>query len=404
VSEGRSAIRVANVCRVLWNGGVQRTSIAQTEGLRSLGYRVDLYFLRTVDQVAFSLPVGTIVCDSPPRSSWLSEIQRLITSWFASHRGTDATVDLDRLWALRATTREYSVVIYNDQWASLLGIWNAFVRKQPYVLMFHEFYPKVTTGLRSWMLNPLADLIDAVCILVAPAIVTESSSTKTKLDRIVSGRTRLARLGTPSLHAVPALADRDRRLIFSITVWDRGRHPELYLEVARLCPNFHIVLAGIWTDPQHLEQIRSLAAFVPNLSITGPVSEQDRMAWEAKALLYLRLGFAEAGPGVGGLEALSSGSVVICNRGLGLSEIISDGRNGFVLDRADPIEISRLLTRIDNMSTDELGRISQAAKDTARENSWQRHCQVLSEAIQTVVARRGPTTQRTADYLGSSAR
>lgn len=390
MSRNAAPLRVANICRVLWNGGVQRTAIAQTEGLRSLGYVVDLFFLRRTGDVAFQLPPGTTVEESPSRPTLMSGIQRTLTSWFAGHRGKDATVDLDRLWFARRVVRQYDVVLYNDQYASFLGIWNRVVRRQPYVLMFHEFYPKVATGPRTWILNPLADLIDLVSILFAPAIVTESSSTKARLDRIAPGRTRLARLGAPTARPVPPPADRDRRAVFSITVWDRGRHPELYLELARRCPQFRIILAGIWADPAHLEEVRAQAASLPNLTVTGAISEGDRMDLEARALLYLRYGFAEAGPGVGGLEALACGSLVICNQGLGISEIISDGRNGFVLERADPAETSQLLLRIDAMPITEIERISRAAKETASENSWPRHCEALSEALQSVARPHGP--------------
>jgi glycosyltransferase involved in cell wall biosynthesis len=377
--------RVANLCRVLWNGGVQRTAIAQTEGLRALGFEVDLYFLRRVSEVAFPLPPGTRVLDRPIGRLGLTGLQRVITAWFAGHRGRDATVDLDRLWAARRAVRKYDVAIYNDQYASLLGIWNRFAHSQPYVMVFHEFYPKVATGPRSWLLNPFADLIDALSVLLAPAIVTTSGATQSRLDRIVPGRTRLARLGAPPPSPGLALPDRDRRSVFSITIWDRGRHPELYLEVAKRNPEFRVVLAGVWADPDHLAEVREQARALPNVTITGAISEADRMALQAGALLYLRYGFGESGPGIGGLEALSCGSIVICNRGLGLAEIISNGQNGFVLATPDPDEASKLLTEIDRMSPEQLARISRAAVETAKENSWARHSQVLAEALRSVV-------------------
>jgi glycosyltransferase involved in cell wall biosynthesis len=202
-----------------------------------------------------------------------------------------------------------------------------------------------------------------------------------RLDRIIPGRSRLARLGAPPSTFRGSPGQRDRRAVFSITVWDRGRHPELYIELARLCPEFRITLAGIWTDTVHLEEIRRQAAECPNLKITGPISESERLKLETEALLYLRYGFDESGPGLGGLEALASGSLVLCNRALGLSEIIDDGRNGFILERADPVETSKLLRRIDKMTIDDLTRISEAARTLAEENSWEVHCQVLSEAI-----------------------
>jgi glycosyltransferase involved in cell wall biosynthesis len=385
-----SSFRIANVCRVLWNGGVQRTAIAQTESLRSLGYDVDLIFLRRVDSVDLRVPKGTIILPATQRQTPLNWIQQTITSWFAQHRGSEATVDLDRMWAARSTLRHYDVIVYNDQYAALMGIWNRIIRRQPYVMMFHEFFPKVSKRWSARILNHIADWIDVVSILVAPQIVATSSLTKERLDRIAPGRARLGRLGAPASLDVPAPSSRDRRSVFSITVWDRGRHPELYVELARKREDFRFVLAGIWADPRHLAEIQAQATRLPNLTITGPISEVTRLSLETQALLYLRYGFDESGPGLGGLEALAAGSIVICNRGLGLSEVIQNGRNGFILERPDVQETSDLLERINRMSDEELAQISESGQAVAREYSWESHGRVLLEAIRAASNRDQP--------------
>ena len=386
MTKADSHLRVAIVCRVLWNGGVQRTAIAQTEILRKLGIPTDLYFLRVVMGTAFRLPAGTIVmADFPVRTS-LARIQLWITSLFARHRGRDASVDLDRLIAFGPTAESYSVVVYNDQYAALLGMWKYLRGRQPYVMMFHEFFPRVRKGPVALVLNPIAALIDIVSILVAPAIVTTAAATRDRLERIAEGKTWLARLGAPDPTELPPPPPRrDRQSIFSITVWDRGRHPEIYVELARQVPSFHIILAGMWTDPAHLAEVKALAKDVPNLEITGPVSEAERQQREGEAWLYLRFGFAESGPGMGGLEALARGSIVLCNRGLGLSEIIEDGLNGFVLSAPDPAEAARLLRRIEQLPDARLHEISAAALATARAHSWLAHGSVLVEAIEAAV-------------------
>jgi glycosyltransferase involved in cell wall biosynthesis len=375
--------RVANLCRILWNGGVQRTAIAQTEGLRALGCEVDLLFLRRVKDVELPLPSGTRILPGPPRPSALAELQESVTAWFAGHRGDDATLDLDRLWSARGLLRDYSVVVYNDQYAAVVGIWNRLTRGQPYVMMFHEFFPRVSKGPLARVLYAFADLVDAVSILLAPRIVTTSSATQARLDRMVPGRSTLGRLGAPATTAPAALSMRDRRRVFSITVWDAGRHPELYLELARLRPEFHFTLAGIWGDPDALVEFRRRAAEVTNLTVTGPISEATRSQLQTESLIYLRYGFDETGPGLGGLEGLAAGSLVICNRGLGLSEVLENGRNGFVLEKADIQETSALLRRIDRMDATELESISRAAERLSKEQSWGKHCEVLLAAIRS---------------------
>jgi len=363
-------------------------AIEQTEVLREMGFDCDLIFLRATPTASYSLPSGTRVLEpsSDARPSAARGIARRVTGWFAEHRGADASVDLDLLWRIRKTLGTYSVVVYNDQYAGLLGVWLRLVRGQAYVLMFLEFYPAESQGPGARLLRPLAEALDRLSILLAPAIVTISSGVAERLERLAPGRSYLARLGAPAPTAPPIpLADRERRSVFSVTVWDRGRHPEMYLELARAASGFRFVLAGIWADPAHFEEFCRAASALPNVTVTGPISEARRVEMMNGSLLYLRVGYHESGPGMGGLEALAAGSLVIANRDLGLSEILTDGADGFVVGRADPGEIARLLERIDGLTTEEVERISTAARELARRHSWAEHGRVLAEALQTAV-------------------
>lgn len=373
--------RVLFLCRVLWNGGVQRVAIAEVEGLRRLGQPADLMFLRRVEDVAYSLPAGALFWDGPPTPAAVAAFERVITRWFAPHRGEEATVDLFRLWASRKRLSEYAAVVYNDQYAGLIGIWNRLTRRQPYVQLLHEFYPRVPRGVLARLTAPFAELLDVVSILMAPSIVTISTAVKDRLDRVVPGRTQLARNGVTVDNPPIVPSAENRRRVFSITVWDRGRRPEAYVEIARRLPEFSFTMAGIWADPAHLKEFRSLASGVSNLTITGSISEEERRRLQREALFYLRLGFNESGPGVGGLEALGSGAILICNRGLGISEIITDGVNGFVLATPDPAEAASLLRSLDAQTLPELTRIAKAGGQLATTYSWEAHCRTVLRAL-----------------------
>jgi glycosyltransferase involved in cell wall biosynthesis len=384
-----SSLHVANLCRVLWNGGVARSAIEQTDALRSLGVGCDLIFLRAASGVAYTLPQGTRVLEASAEGArgLVRSASQRITRWFAEHRGPDASVDLDLLWKARHQLRQYSAVIYNDQYAGLLGAWLRFVHGQPYVLMFLEFYPKESRGRGARLLRPLAEGLDRISILLAPSIVTTSSRVAVQIERFAPHRTYLARLGAPTPGPRAPSAERDRRSVFSITVWDRGRHPELFLELARAAPRFQFVVAGIWTDSDHYDEFRLAAGELPNLQVTGAISEERRANLMNASWLYLRVGYDESGPGMGGLEALAAGSIVVTNTGLGLSEIIVDGVNGFVVDRADAREVGAVLERIDALPQAELEQISSAAIALAVQNSWTAHAHVLTEAIRHATSR-----------------
>lgn len=374
--------RVLFLCRVLWNGGVQRVTIAEVEGLRELGQPTDLLFLRRVDDSVYQLPSGTRLWEGPPTPPAVADLEQAVTRWFAPHRGQAASVDLFRLWTSRRELSRYRGVVYNDQYAGLIGAWNRIRRGRPYLLVFHEFYPRVPRGFLSRLSAPVADMLDIVSILLAPVILTTSTAVKARIDRFVPGRARLARIGVTVSGNPMIAAPANRRHVYSITVWDRGRHPETYLEIAQKLPDFAFTMAGMWADPAHLAEFRERAASVPNLRVTGVISEEERERLQRGALFYLRLGFNESGPGVGGLEALGTGAILICNRGLGISEIVTNNLNGFVLDTAESSEAASLFRRLDAMSLEELGRVAAAGQRLAKSLSWEGHCRIVLKAIE----------------------
>jgi glycosyltransferase involved in cell wall biosynthesis len=380
---GRARGRVAGVCRLLWNGGVQRVAIAQIEGLRNRGWIADLFFLRATGDASYTLPDRShiLLNEEPERRGPVAALSQRITRLFAAHRGEHATVDLDLLWKLRERLDEYDVTIFNDQYGAILGIYRRLTRGRTYVTMFHEFYPKVARRASRRVLYPLADLLDAVSILIAPVIVTTSQRTFDRLARIVPGKVLLARIGCDIAPARPAIENRDRRQVASITVWDEGRHPELYLEVARRLPQFTFVLAGGWADEEHFRRFHADAGAVSNLRITGPISEAERLHLLGSSLVYLRLGFGESGPGMGGLEALGQGSIIVANAGLGISEILTDGTDGFVTEGDTPEAVARTVERIDRMSLEELDQLSRAAYALAERHSWAAHNAIVEQAL-----------------------
>ncbi len=66
------------------------------------------------------------------------------------------------------------------------------------------------------------------------------------------------------------------------------------------------------------------------------------------------------------LEAMARGCITIASRREGFDGIIRDGENGFLCKAGDAGELAEIITKIRNLSTEELQRISKAAISTAR--------------------------------------
>lgn len=376
-------MKVLNVCRVLWTGGIQRVSIGQTDALRRVGVDCDLVFLRSVDNPVYALPKGTrIVLNSDNSPNPQSKpLFRLITSVFAGHRGEQATVDLDLIWGLRELADGYDVIVFNDQYAALLGAYLRLIKGKPYVMVLHEFYPKVSRSLARRLFFPVADLIDAFSVLVAPSVLTTSEKVQRRIDRIAPGKATLARIGFPVADPLSLNSERARRTVLALTVWDEGRHPEFFATLAKTVPEFKITLMGMWASEPLFRRFKGLERSIPNLEITGPVTEEERCRRLKSTFLYASFGYSEAGPGMGGLEALAMGCPVLVNRGIGLSELIVDRVNGFVVDPFDVRTVARKLRLIDKIPDEELYRIRAAGQSLCRTHTWTAHALLLEGAI-----------------------
>ena len=65
------------------------------------------------------------------------------------------------------------------------------------------------------------------------------------------------------------------------------------------------------------------------------------------------------------LEAMSKGLITIASKNEGMDGIIINGVNGFLCKAGDSDELSSILSKIENMTKDELLKISSSAQDTA---------------------------------------
>lgn len=372
---------VATVCRILWTGGVQRVAIAQHLGLLQHGYDASLLFVRSTPGTSYDLPgKARVVYAQLPTNRRFGKLFAAITSVFASHRGRDATVDLDLLWSLRRRLRSYDIVTYNDQYAGLVGIFNRLFFGKAYVLILHEFFPRVSSRWNHRLAFIFADLIDAISIISAPAILTISGRISARLERIVPGRVFLARNGCePDLQV--SAKSKDFHTVLSLSVWDRGRRPEVYLDVARRLPQYQFIIAGMWPDQRYFKEFTEMSRELPNVRVTGALSEERRKDLLRSCLIYLRFGFDESGPGMGGLEALAEGAIVIANKGLGISEIVTDGVDGLICDSPTCEDAVKAIQQVERMASSKVEKISEAARALCANHSWELHVSTLIEAL-----------------------
>lgn len=89
------------------------------------------------------------------------------------------------------------------------------------------------------------------------------------------------------------------------------------------------------------------------------------------------------------LEAMACGIPVIVSSQAGVSEIVTDGAEGFILD--DPRDSTRLVERIELLRSNPglHRRMAKAAAETARKYTWDRNAQQLGKLFQEFLERKG---------------
>ncbi|MEM1552870.1 MAG: glycosyltransferase family 4 protein [Candidatus Bathyarchaeia archaeon] len=88
-------------------------------------------------------------------------------------------------------------------------------------------------------------------------------------------------------------------------------------------------------------------------------------------------------------EAMACGLPVIVSSHAGVSEIITDGVDGLILnDPRDPDELARLIQRL-YMDEEFRKRLGEVAAQTARQYTWERNAQQMHEIFTQVVKRKG---------------
>ena len=320
------------VCRILWTGGVAQVAIEQQKSLLRNGNESDLFFLRDAGSL-YKLPKQThILHGQNDNNGALRKLLTNVTKKFAGHRGEGATVDLDYIFYSRKIFRDYDQIIFHDQWSAVLGLYYR-IKGVRYAIQLHEFF-RLPPGMKKTSIFAIfAWFYDFISIIIAPAIITISEYNYNIVKKF-NRNTFLIRNGFPK----PILSEFNsgkfitkRKVVLSLALWDRGRNANFYADLAKLLPECDFIVAGSWTIKEEMFSFIERNKDITNLKVTGRIDEEEKRRLLSTSHFYIRFGNNERGPGMGALEAMSYGMIPFANEGIGLSELIDDRVNGFLI-------------------------------------------------------------------------
>jgi glycosyltransferase involved in cell wall biosynthesis len=376
---------IAIVCRILWTGGVSLVAIEQQRQFLLEGADSTLIFLRDAGSV-YKLPEKTIILHGRERTERIAgRFLWNVTKKFAGHRGNGATVDLDYILGASKELYKFDRIIFQDQWSAIPGV---FLRMRgiPYILLFHEFF-RVPPGMnRRSVLAILAWVYDLFSILIAPAVVSTSEFNYNLVNKFKKNA-YLVRIGFPNPNRNEFRASKfsdSRKAVLSISLWDKGRNPYFYAQLAERLPFLNFILAGTWTIKEEEINFRETYKHLSNLFVTGSISDEEKTSFLINSHFYLRIGYDERGPGMGGLEAMSYGVVPFTNKGLGLSEIIQDGINGFIIEEPLLEKAIEALKFAGSMCPEPLIAIAERNFDLCETYSWKKNVAELGKIFQII--------------------
>lgn len=375
-------MKICIFVRILWPGGVQSIAFGEAKSLTDMGHKVDLVFLRDsgrgIHPWSYWHPYKIVY---PPEINQrpLHRLFWIITSKYAPERGEDATVDLDLIKKFERTRDKYDVIIYFDQQSAFYANLGKKLHGDRFIVNVME------TWYKSKHLLPR--YVEKRALKNASGIITIGEKNYNFLNKMQYKNVYLLYPGTQLISNVPEFQQREDRIL-SVTMWDRGRHPEIFLEIAKLLTRGKIYLLGDWTDKsffnEYREKIKSLG-LENKIILTGKITKEELDRNYRLAKVVVRFGFDEFGPGMATLEAIGYGLPLIINNGIGMKDII----DSFGIDPSIVVGLDDYKTMteaIEKLLTDEeeWNLKHKNALSLAKIMSWEEHGRRLENILNKI--------------------
>ncbi len=251
--------------------------------------------------------------------------------------------------------------------------------------MFMEHNTKKRRGLKNLLLMNIAYQIEKITLKRSNCVICTTSHIKESVINHI-GQTENMIVADLGIDAFPRVNEKNRTILLTVSKWSRFRKPEKYLEILKYLPeDISLTVAGRW------DSVKDLSKFVSSVNSMGlndrvetisELTENGLSELYNRAKVFLRLGFNETGTGLGILEAIGHGCPVVVSQGLGASEIVRDGVNGFVVNENEPKEIAQRITEI-YANNALFNSMSDAAYRLAESTGWGDHFRKVLQSIKS---------------------
>lgn len=221
-----------------------------------------------------------------------------------------------------------------------------------------------------------ADRVVAISNSVKKSVVKEFSVAPSKITTVYNGT-------DVNVFAPPLDNDGRFEMIFAGRLtWEKG--VQNILEALPLLPkemDWTFTVVGDGNYRSNLEQKACTLGIRENVVFLG--NRRDVPALLRSADCFTHIPDCEEGFGITIIEAMAAGKICVCSDRGAISEIVEDGKNGFLVSsNATPAEVALALEKVwRNRDSSELKEMRQAARERAKDFSLERYVQTLDALI-----------------------
>ncbi|MET0239590.1 MAG: glycosyltransferase, partial [Sphingobium sp.] len=217
-------------------------------------------------------------------------------------------------------------------------------------------------------------LVERLLLRRVDTFVANSGQIADELRRLPIGTDRIAEfpngVALPPLEVLRgAMARRNgRRFIYAARLKSDKNVSVLYgaaMILAGRGVNMHLRLVGDGPERDRLERLTAASPFASVISFPGFVSD---IYPEMQAADFFVCASKREGQSNALLEAMSAGVIPIVFKASGVEEVVSHGRNGFIVDVSEPESFAQAMQQAIDMTAEEREAMSLAARDFAEKN------------------------------------
>lgn len=372
-------MKIGIVVRLLHPAGAQKTAIIEAEYLAKIGHEVIVFFIRKPNNFSYyyedlliNINYKILNYENPSIKRYLYDF---ITGLYMKDRKGELRVDLNLLKTFYndIKSEKLDYLICHDQYAGIAGFYAYKKLGIPYSIVVHEKIPNYS----KLFIGPLISIELSKVFLNSRYIFSISdkiSQTIVNFDNRFSNKIvfNIQGMNYPSI-SYNYKQKRDE--IVSVSMWDSGRKPLLYLNIAKALPEKKFIMIGSWRELQMKDKflIKMHDDKINNVFLEEGISEVDLKERIARAKYLLRFGYGEYGVAQAVLESIQSLTPVIINSELGTAQIIKEKGGGLVED--DLRKIPNIIRSMESETSYDL--LQESLKKIREKYTWESHVKKL---------------------------